>query len=119
MQQDRNTMEEKILGFCHDTYLKIDVLLLTDIFGTFENTCLNHWKLDPGHFYTTPRLVWEILKAASKYFEFEAKRKDCELCLDEFRLHLLTDIDMLLLFEKGIQERITQAVIRFAEVSNR
>ena len=42
VQQDRNTMEEKILGFYHDTYLKIDVLLLTDIFGTFENTCLNH-----------------------------------------------------------------------------
>ena len=76
-------------------------------------------KLDPGRFYTTPRLVWEVLTAASEYFEYEAKRKDCELCLDEFRLHLLTDIDMLLLFEKGIQERITQAVKRFAEVSNR
>ena len=42
VQQNRNTMEEKILGFCHDTYLKIDVFLLTDVFGTFENTCLNH-----------------------------------------------------------------------------
>ena len=30
----------------------------------------------------------------------QGKHKDCELCLDEFRIELLRDIDMLLMFKK-------------------
>ena len=42
-------------------------------------------------------------------------RKDCELCPDQFRLELLTNIDTLLMFEKGIRGRITQEVKRYAK----
>ena len=48
----------------------------------------------------------------------EERPKECKLCPDDFRLQLLTDIDMLLLAEKGIQDGITQAVKRYAKTNN-
>ena len=88
-------MEKKTLGCYHNIYLKTDVLLLADVFETFRNTCLKNYKLDPAHFYTSPGLAWEaLLKTAAGYCEHE---KDCELCPDEFRIELLTDLDMLLM----------------------
>ena len=119
-QQVWNTMEKKTLGCYHDTYLKTDVLLLTDVFETFRNTCLKNYKLDPAHFYTAPGLAWQaLLKTAAEHCEHEKKRKECRVCPDEFRLELLTDRDMLLMFEKGIRGGITQAVKRYAKANNK
>ena len=70
--------------------------------------------MDPAHFYTTPGLAWALLKIATEYCEHEKKRKEYELCPSEFRLELLTDIDMLLMVDKGVQGGITQAVKRYA-----
>ena len=83
----------KNLGEYHDFYLKTDVLLLSNVFETFRNNCLEYYKLDPAHFYTSPGLAWQA-------------------CLKKtgVRLELLTDPDMLLMFEKGIRGGITQAV---------
>ena len=114
-QQVWNTMEKETLGCYHDSYLKTDVLLLADVLETFRNTCLEHYKLDPAHFYTAPGLAWQaLLKTDSEYCEHEVKRKYCTLCPEEFRLELLTDIDMVLKFEKGIRGGMTQAVKRYA-----
>ena len=41
-----NTIEKKILGCYHDTYLKTDVMLLADVLETFRNTCLKNYKVD-------------------------------------------------------------------------
>ena len=46
-----------------------------------------------------------LLKIASEYCELEEKHKDCELGLYEFRLELLIDIDILLMFEGPIQKK--------------
>ena len=89
---------KKDLGQLSDAYLKIDVLLLADVFEVFRSKSLKNYKLDPAHFYTAPGLAWQaLLKTAAEYCEHEKRRKDCELCPDEFRLELLTDIDMLLM----------------------
>ena len=83
--------ENITLGDYHDVYFATDVLLLADIFETFRDTRLKHYKLDPAHFYTTPGLSWQaLLKTAAEYCEHEKKRKNCELCIDELRLELPT-----------------------------
>ena len=120
VQQVWNIMEKKTLRCYHDTYLKTDVLLLAVVFETFRNTCLKHYKLDPAHFYTAPGLAWQaLLKTAAEYREHEKSRKDCELCPYEFRLELLTDLDMLLMVEKGIWGGITQAVKLYVKANNK
>ena len=119
-QQVWNTMEKKTLGCYHNTYLKTDVLLLADVFETFRNTCLKNDKLDPAHFYTATGLAWQpLLKTVAESCEHEKRRKDCELCPDEFRLELLTDINMLLMFEKGIRGGITEPVKLYAKANNK
>ena len=118
-QQVWNIMEKKTHGCYQDTYLKTDVLLLADVFETFRNTCIGHYKLDPAHFYTAPGLKWQaLLKTAAEYCQHEKKRRNCALCPDEFRLELLTDIDMLMV-EKGIRGGIIQAVKHYAKANNK
>ena len=75
------------LGEYHDFYLPTDVILLADVFEAFRDTCLEHYSLDPPHFHTSPGLAWKA-------------------CLKKsgIRLELLTDPDMLLMFEWGSEE---------------
>ena len=47
------------LGQYHDLYLRMDVILLANVFEEFRNTCINHYELDPANFYTSPGLAWK------------------------------------------------------------
>ena len=97
-----DTFECKTLRDYHDLYLKSDVLLLADVFENFRKTCLNHYKLDPAHYYTSPGLAWDA-------------------CLKETgqQLQLLHDYDMLMMFEKGIRGGISHISKRYAEANNK
>ena len=90
------------LGDYHDLYLRTDVVLLANVYKAFRDTCLRHYKLDPAHFKTSPGLAW----------------KACLKCTG-IKLELLTDPDMLLMFERGIRGGITQVVRKYALANNK
>ena len=90
------------LGDYHDLYLRTDVVLLANVFEAFRDTCLRHYTLDPAHFYTSPGLAWHA----------------CLKCTG-IRLELLTDPDLLLMFERGIRGGITQAVRKYTSANNK
>jgi len=43
----------------HDLYMKLDVLLLTDVFENFRSVCLKNFGLDPCWHFTAPVLAWD------------------------------------------------------------
>ena len=90
------------IGDYHDLYLRRDVVLLANVFEAFRDTCLKHYSVDPAHFYMAPGLAWKA-------------------CLKKggVRLELLTDPDMLSMFERGIRGGITQVVHRYASANNK
>ena len=86
----------------HELYLKTNVILQANVFEAFRDTCLEYYQLDLAHFYTSPGLAWQA-------------------CLKKMgvKLELITDPDMLLMFERGIQGGITQAIHRYTNTNNR
>lgn len=55
------TFNMNTLADYHDLYLQSDVMLLTDIFENFRNTCMTSYSLDPAHYYTAPGLSWDAM----------------------------------------------------------
>ena len=92
----------KNLGEYHDLYLKSDVLLLADVFEEFRNVCMENYSLDPAWYYTSPGLSWDALLKHSGV-----------------SLELLTDPDILLLFEKGIRGGISMISNRYGKANNK
>ena len=76
--------------------------MLVDVFENFRNKCIEICKLDPAHFLSAPGLAW---KACLKKTKVE--------------LELLTDIDILLIVEKGTRGGICQAIHRYTKANNK
>ena len=65
-------------------YVKIDRLLLADVFENFRYMCLKIYKFDPAKFLSAPGLAWQAaLKMTTE----------------------ILDLLMLLMVEKGIRGR--------------
>ena len=79
-------LKQDNLGEYHDLYVQSNKLLLADVFKNFLNMCLEMYELDPARLFTAPGLVWQAGFKKTKV-----------------RLDLLTDINMLLMVEKGIR----------------
>ena len=86
------------LGEYHDLYAQSDTLLLADIF----DMCIKVYGLDPVYFLSAAALAWQT-------------------CLNktDVKLELITDVDMLLMIEKGIRGVICHSVYRHAKANNR
>ena len=67
--------------------------MLADLFENFRNKCIEIYKLDPADCLSVPELAG---KTCLKKIETESE--------------LLTDIDMLLMVEKGIRGGICYAI---------
>ena len=97
-----DAFEMKTLEDYHQLYNKTDVLLLADVFENFRDICLTNYDLDPAHYYTSPGLAW-----------------DACLKITEVKLELLSDVDMLLMIEKGVRGGISMVSKRFARANNK
>ena len=49
------------MGEYRDSYLKTDVLLLTDVFENFRNSCMKSYGLDPAYYMTLPSFAWDAM----------------------------------------------------------
>ena len=58
--------ERKHLGGYHDLYLKIDTLLLADVFENVRKMCLKIYQLDSAKFLSSPGLAWQAALKKTK-----------------------------------------------------
>ena len=83
-----------------DLYLKTDVLLLADVFEKFINTCLDYYRLDTCHYFSSPGLRWDGM-----------------LKMTGIELDLISDIDMHLFIEKGMRGGISYIAKRYSKAN--
>ena len=98
----RNAFRIKNMGEYHDLYLQSDVLLLTDVFENFRNTCMQYYGLDPCHYFTSPGLSWDVM-----------------LKMTKVKLELMTDINMYQFIEKGMHGGVSYIANRYGKANNK
>ncbi|XP_053209828.1 uncharacterized protein LOC128393656 [Panonychus citri] len=89
------------LGDFHDIYLKVDVYLLAAVFENFRGTSIEFFNIDPPHHWSAPGLTWAA-----------ALKTTC------INLTLFSNLDMLMMIEKGIRGGLTMVSKRHVVANN-
>ena len=80
----------------------IYVLLLADVFENFRKTCIQYYKLDPCHYFTSPGLPWDAM-----------------LKMTDIKLELISDVDMFQFIEKGMLCGVSYIANRYGKANNK
>ena len=97
-----NMLPRKTLKEYTSLYLKLDVLLLADVFESFRLTSLEYNKLDPLQYLTIPSLSW-----------------DACLKRTQVKLDILKDLNILSKFEMNIRGGVSFVSHRYAKANNK
>ena len=89
--------ETENLGKYHDLHVQSDTSLLPAVFG---NLCLEIYEVDPAKFLWAPGLACQAALKKTK-----------------LKLPILTDIDMILMVEKGIRGEICLSLYKYEQMS--
>ena len=82
---------------CHDLYVQ-----RFDVLENFQKMCLEIYELDLTYFLSALGLAWQVTLEKTKV-----------------KLDLLTDIDMLLMVEKGIRGGICNSIYQCEKSNNK
>ena len=97
-----NAFRIKNMGEYHYLYLQNDVLMLTDVFENFRNTCMQYYGLDPCHYFTSPGLSWDAM-----------------LKMTKVELELMTHVNMYQFIEKGMRGGVSYIANRYGKANNK
>ena len=79
---------------------KSDVLLLADVFESFRKTCLQYYKLDPCHYFTSQGLSWDAM-----------------FKMTNIKLELMVDVNMFQFIEKGMCGGVSYIANRYGKAN--
>ena len=83
-------------------YGQSDTFVLGNVFENFKNMCLEIYEMDPAKNISAPGLAWQATLKKPKV-----------------KLDLLTDIDMLLMVEKGIRGGICHSIYLYPKANSK
>ena len=92
---------EHAKSICSSFQIESDVLPFAAVFENFRKTCLEHYKLDPCLYFTSPGLPWDAM-----------------LKMTKTRLELMNDVDMFQFIEKGMRGGTSYIVNRHGVANN-
>ena len=83
-------------------FVQSDYLLSADVFENFQNTCLKIYELDSAQFLSSLELAWPGAWKSTKA-----------------KSNLLTDINMLLMVEKGVKSGRCHIIHWYVKANNK
>ena len=75
---------------------------MADVFEKFINTCLDYYRLNSCHYFSSPGLSWDAM-----------------LKMTRIELELISDIDTHLFIEKGMRRGISYNAKRHSKENNK